>query len=333
MGFLKYKNSLQSKKGIYNVLIIGAGNIGAFYDTPDSKNILTHAHAIKEHPGFKLVGFVDNDSERAKVAATIWETSSFQSIDEAFSKTDVDVVCVAVPDEFHYTVLKEVVFRAVKIVLAEKPITKTLVEADEIIALYNQLNVSLLVNYTRRFVPEFQDVKKLIYDQSFGKYVFGAGYYGKGVLHNGSHMINLLEYLIGDVKEVEVKEKVFDFYNDDPSVSARLTLENGRPFNLQYIDQNMYTIFEMDLFFENTRIRIIDSGYKILFSKVSESSILKGYKTLSEVKELETSLGCALNYTYENVFSSLANGEVLISSHSSARKSMATCLKISSSPL
>jgi predicted dehydrogenase len=210
MGFLKYKSSLQTKKGIFNVLIIGAGNIGAFYDTPDSKNILTHAHAIKEHSGFKLVGFVDNNSERARVAAKIWKTLSFQSINEAFSKTDVDVVCVAVPDEFHYTVLKEVVFRPVKIVLAEKPITKTLFEADEIIALYKQLNVSLLVNYSRRFVPEFQDVKKLIDDQSFGKYVFGNGYYGKGVLHNGSHMINLLEYLIGDVKEVEVKEKVFD---------------------------------------------------------------------------------------------------------------------------
>lgn len=333
MGFLKHKNSLQTKKGIFNVLIIGAGNIGAFYDTPDSKSILTHAHAIKEHPGFKLVGFVDNDSERATVAATIWETLSFQSINEAFSKTDVDVVCVAVPDEFHYTVLKELVFRPVKIVLAEKPITKTLVEADEIIALYKQLNVSLLVNYSRRFVPEFQDLKKLIDEQSFGKYVFGVGYYGKGLLHNGSHMINLLEYLIGDVKDVEVKEKVFDFYNDDPSVSARLTLENARPFNLQCIDQSMYTIFEMDLFFENIRVSIIDSGYKILFSKVSESIIFKGYKTLSEVKELETSLGRALTYTYENIFSNLTKGEALISSHSAARKSMATCLKISSSPL
>ena len=222
------------------------------------------------------------------------------------------------------------VFQPVKIDLAEKPITKTLVEADEIIALYNQLNVSLLVNYSRRFVPEFHDVKKLIDYQSFGKYVFGAGYYGKGVLHNGSHMINPLEYLIGDV---EVKEKVFDFYNDDPSVSARLTLENGRPFNLQCVDQNMYTIFEMDLFFENIRVRILDSGYKILFSRVSKSLIFKEYKTLSEVKELETSLGRALTYTYENIFSNLTKGEALISSHCAARKSMATCLKISSSPL
>jgi hypothetical protein len=47
MVFLKHKNSLQIKKGIFNVMIILAGNIGAFYDTPDSKNIRTHAHAIK----------------------------------------------------------------------------------------------------------------------------------------------------------------------------------------------------------------------------------------------------------------------------------------------
>ena len=36
--------SIEEKK--YNVVIIGSGNIGAFYDEPGSEQILTHAHAF-----------------------------------------------------------------------------------------------------------------------------------------------------------------------------------------------------------------------------------------------------------------------------------------------
>ena len=45
----------------FNVLIIGAGNIGALYDTPDMDKVLTHAHAFSIINGFKLLGFVDLD--------------------------------------------------------------------------------------------------------------------------------------------------------------------------------------------------------------------------------------------------------------------------------
>ena len=46
-------------KRTYNVLIVGAGNIGSGYDNPNSIEFLTHAHAFVNHDGFNLIGFVE----------------------------------------------------------------------------------------------------------------------------------------------------------------------------------------------------------------------------------------------------------------------------------
>ena len=65
---------------IYNVLIIGAGKIGAFFDQPGSENILTHAHAFSTHPGFKLLGFVDSNAGQAQKAVSIWGGEYFNNL-------------------------------------------------------------------------------------------------------------------------------------------------------------------------------------------------------------------------------------------------------------
>src|SRR5271157_6038481 len=91
-----------------NALIIGAGNIAAKYDSPDSPKILTYAHAITVSPSFSLVGFVDIDFETAVQATNIWGGYPYQSIEDALQGNDIDVAIVAVPDVFHYKVLKQI---------------------------------------------------------------------------------------------------------------------------------------------------------------------------------------------------------------------------------
>src|SRR3972149_7328158 len=119
----------------YNAMIIGAGNIGAFYDTPDSTNILTHAHAFSKHQGFNLMGFIDTDYHKAEEASAIWGGSAFHSIEEAFDGGPADIVSIAVPDEFHYEILKKLTLYPVKLVFGEKPLVETASQAEEIVRL------------------------------------------------------------------------------------------------------------------------------------------------------------------------------------------------------
>ena len=148
-------------------------------------------------------------------------------------------------------------------IFAEKPLTKTLPEALEIKQLYSSLPISVQLNYSRRFVPEIIRLRNNIKDGLHGRYLSGTGYYGKGLLHNGSHLLDLLHNLLGDIHDYRLTSVINDFYDDDPSVSAVLTVQDGVPFFLQSIDCRAYTIFEMDLLFERGRIRLIDSDLSL----------------------------------------------------------------------
>ena len=68
---------------VFNVLIIGAGQIGSGFDNPESKLVLTHANAFTKHNGFNIIGFVDSNKLVADKAAKKWSVLSFSSIEES----------------------------------------------------------------------------------------------------------------------------------------------------------------------------------------------------------------------------------------------------------
>jgi predicted dehydrogenase len=313
---------------IFNVLIIGAGAIGALYDTPESEYILTHAHAFSAHPGFNLLGFVDTDFQRVESAAQSWGCKAFGSIEDAFGKEEVDVVCVAVPDELHYAVLKKVAALPLKAVFAEKPLTKSVGEAKEIVAIYSECEIPVCVNYRRCYVPEFESLRDKIKGEAFGKYLTGTGYYGKGFLHNGSHLIHLLCYLIGDIRGHKIVASENDFYLDDPSISATITLDNNSLFFLQHINCSHFTMFEVDLLFEKGRARITDTGFKIEYHTTMEHAIFKGYVFLTKAEAVDTLLSRSLYFSADNIYNHLIKAEPLKCSMHDAFKIMQICESI-----
>jgi len=315
-------------KNKYNVLIIGAGNIGAFFDTPVSDNVLTHAHAFTKHKGFNLAGFVDLDIEKAKKAVLIWGGKVFKNIEEALVKEHIDIICIAVPDNCHYAILKSISHANIKFVFAEKPFVSNMAEAVEIVQLYKQRKIPLAVNYFRRFIPEFQKIKKDISENLYGEYMAGVGYYGKGILHNGSHLIDLLVYFIGEIKKSEYISSIFDFTKDDPSISSLLSFDNSKDFFLQCIDSRLYTIFEIELFFKKKRISIKDLGCKIEEYDIIDGKFLKGYKNIVKTKEIITSCKKSLYYSVDNIYNHLTKGEEIKCSIDNAYKVMQTCLQI-----
>lgn len=309
----------------FNVLIIGAGNIGAFFDRPSSKNILTHAHAFSKMEGFNLLGFVDISKENGEEAAELWNVKYFSSIEKAFNENRIDVVSVCVPDDYHYSVLKKLSKFPLKLVFAEKPLAKNVKEAEEIIKIYKDKNIKCLINYSRRFVSEFEILKDKVASGEYGKFICGNGYYGKGTLHNGSHLIDFLRYIIGEIKDFKTIDYNFDFYDDDPSVSAILNFKNGGRFVMQNIPCDNYTIFELELLFQNKRIRIVDSGFKIEEYNVLDSKIFNGYKNLSKEKEYKTELNMAMLNAVKNIYNNLICNEKLKCTLEDGYKAMKVC--------
>lgn len=316
----------ESAMGQYSVLIIGAGRIGAFFDSPQSETILTHAHAFSSHPGFELKGFVDADPREAERAALLWSARAFDPA--AYAREEFDVAVVATPDESHYHLLRELADRPLKLVFAEKPLALSRTEAESIVLLYRERGIGLAVNYSRRFVPDFAYLRDKIAEHEFGKYLTGTGYYGKGILHNGSHMIDLLRFLLGDPAKVTTLGAIRDWSDNDPTCSARLEMAEGGQFLLQGLDCRCYTVFEMDLLFEKARVRMLESGFAIEVYGVIDSEIFAGYRILSPGKRQAVNLGSALADAVENLYGYLSTGIELACTGEEALRALDICAQI-----
>src|SRR3989344_3093996 len=103
------KKILQNNKQTYRAVIIGAGRIGATFDTPESADVLTHAHGYLKHPAVELVGFYDTDVQKAGAAARLWSSESFRSLEILFGEGKPDLVSICTPDENHAETLEQAI--------------------------------------------------------------------------------------------------------------------------------------------------------------------------------------------------------------------------------
>ncbi len=289
-------------------LIIGAGKIAAGYDAPDSKEILTHAHGFLSVPGFTLIGFVDRDLAQAEQAAAKWGGQAYADVRAAFADGPIDVVSVATPDETHAAVLKELAAYMPRLIFCEKPLALNGADAQAIHELYRHLPTEIQVNYLRRFVPEFRAVKQAIASGSYGRFLTGSGFYVKGFLHNGSHMVDLLQYWLGEANGAqELTDSVVD-----EERSALMTFADGGLFTIQSLAGNPYWIFEMDLLFEQKRLRILDSGLSIQEYMLGENPIFPGTPEMQPQPIRTTGLDRAMQFAMENIHDHLILGEPLL---------------------
>ena len=289
-------------------LIVGAGKIAAGYDAPDAKEILTHAHGFQSVPGFTLIGFVDRDLGQAERAAAKWGGKAYKDIRVAFADGPIDVVSVATPDETHAAVLKELAAYSPRLIFCEKPLALNWADAQAIQDLYRTVPTKIQVNYLRRFVPEFRAVKQAIAAGSYGRFLTGSGFYVKGFLHNGSHMVDLLQYWLGEATGAqELTDSVVD-----EERSALLTFADGGLFTIQSLAGNPYWIFEMDLLFEHKRLRILDSGLSIQEYTLGENPVFPGTPEMQPQPICTTGLDRAMQYAMENIRDHLILGEPLL---------------------
>ena len=119
--------------------VIGVGALGRH-----------HARVWAGVEGARLVGVFDTDAGRAAAVAAEHGGRAFP--DAASLLAEVDAVSVAVPTESHHRVAR-LALEAGKDVLLEKPMTATLEEADDLMALAAARGAVLQVGHIERFNP------------------------------------------------------------------------------------------------------------------------------------------------------------------------------------
>jgi len=136
--------------------VIGTGHLGAFHARTYS--------AIEKKGGISFVGVCDIKKDRAKEIARKYNTKYF--LDHSDMLDTVDAVSIAVPTSFHHAVARDFLEKGVH-VLIEKPITKTLEEADELLSLAKKKNLIIQVGHIERFNSAVRAVEPLLQKPKF----------------------------------------------------------------------------------------------------------------------------------------------------------------------
>ena len=188
----------------FDVLIIGLGQIGMGYDfdLDHGEYVYSHAAAFSQHKDFNIVGGVDTDSNFGKFFTEKYNSVFYDNAKDALQKTEPDIVVIAVSTEFHNQVLKDVVkYTNSKVVLCEKPLSYSVKEANSMQQTCNDNNIQLFVNYMRNSLPDSIMVKEKIKNGEYSRSFKGVVWYSKGLIHDGSHFVNLLTNWLGPIKE------------------------------------------------------------------------------------------------------------------------------------
>ena len=177
------------------------GGQGSEADQPGNGNeykIISFTHAFKLHPGFTNPILYDIDPAKAEKAAKAWNTHKTNDYVFALGFQRFDVAIVATPDDTHCEILKTLAKHQLKLVICEKPLCTDLREAREIVELYRAKNIPLMVNYTRRFTPKYQEMKRF-YDMGvYGKAEGAHLLFNRGWIHSATHGMDLFNWFFGD---------------------------------------------------------------------------------------------------------------------------------------
>ncbi len=205
------------------VAVVGCGEFGR-----------NHVRAYREIENVQLVGVVDQDASRAANIAQEFHTRAFSSLEEL--RGTVDAATVAVPTIAHTQIGCDLMRLGID-VLVEKPMARTVAEADELIATAKQHGRILQVGHVERFNPAVRAVEPIVNRPLFFEVhrlgVFTPRSLDVDVIYD--LMIHDLDILLALVKESvdEVKAVGIPVLTDKVDIAhARLEFAGGAVANV-----------------------------------------------------------------------------------------------------
>ena len=288
------------------VLIIGCGAIAGGYDAERSPEQwpLSHAGAIARDDRFEIVACVDPNEAARTTFAKRWDVAVAAASLEALESASFafDLIVVASPTSQHAAHLDWALGMRPKVVFCEKPLARDIAQVRRISHAFDMAKIPLVVNYSRRWMPDLNALHDEIVGDEWGHLLSAVGTYSKGVVHNGTHMLDLMMMFEMAAMQIgHVGPAFFDHWDEDPTVSALLFTGEGTPVHLVAGDSRAVTQFELVLNFSGGEIAIRDGGMRLETRRVIDSETFAGYRTLGPVHSVAGRYPEAMSAAYDNL--------------------------------
>ena len=257
--------------------VIGVGYLGRF-----------HAQKYAALPDVELVGVVDPNPERAAAVAKELGTAAFASHAELAGR--VDLVSIASTTESHYRIARDCLAAGLH-VLVEKPITVTVAEADELIALAAAGKLMLQVGHLERYNPAWLAVRDKIGTPLFIEAHRMAPFKPRGtdvsvvldlMIHDLDLILPLVQSPVADLRAsgVAVLTEGIDIAN------ARIEFANGCVANITASRASTASLRRMRIF-QHHEYLSIDFGERKIGLAKKRDAIVEGEAPIDSESRVE----------------------------------------------
>jgi predicted dehydrogenase len=298
--------------------VIGVGYLGQF-----------HAEKYAQLPGSELVAVVDTDGRRADEIAAKLGTKGYGDYREILGS--VDAVSIVVPTRYHFAVAREFLERGVHVLL-EKPITTTLDEADQLIALAREHRAVLQVGHLERFNPAVMALDGLITKPGFIESVRIAPFKPRGtdvnvVLDLMIHDIDIIQHIVkSPVKQINsIGAPVFT--SEEDIANARILFENGCVANVTASRISFKSERRMKIFQPDSYISVDFQNRKLAVFRKGDGEVSPGVPSI-QMDERSFEQADALKSEIEAFLDAIATGKPPVVSGEDGRLALETALLI-----
>ena len=295
----------------YRTVMAGLGRIAStFADDPRTARhyrYVSHAQVLAAHPRFAWVGAADPDPAARAVAGKRWNPSRIEADAAALAALDPEVLVLATPPGARLETLLALA-PSLKAVLVEKPLGPNLAAARTFATTCRERDILVQVNYWRRSDTLYRALAGGELARTVGQTAAVFGVYGGGLRNNGSHMIDFMRMLFGEVRRPAVLAGTVRPRPDgDMDVGVSFVTADGAPAVLVPLDFSAYREIGLDIWGDAGRLAIGQEGLWTARYPVAEHRALCGCREIASDRPepLAATVGTALWRMYDNLAASL----------------------------
>ncbi|MCA0403058.1 MAG: Gfo/Idh/MocA family oxidoreductase [Proteobacteria bacterium] len=303
-----------------NCAVIGVGYLGRF-----------HAQKYKMLENVNLIAVCDSNKDRCEQVAKELSVEACFDYSNLFGK--VDLVSIATSTDKHYDIAKAFLEKGIH-VLVEKPITVTVAEAEDLIAIAKKNNLKLQVGHLERFnaarvalepylkKPIFIDANRLATFKPRGTEV-------SVILDLMIHDIDLIQAMVkSPISHIEasgapVLSKSVDIAN------ARLNFENGCVANITASRVSFSPERKTRIFQANSYLTLDYQEKSFAYFEKSQGEMFPGIPDIAK-KEQSFSAGDALLDQIKDFLRCIEQDNMPLVDGEAGKNALETATKISS---
>ena len=281
------KRQVDSLQKLKAVGIIGCGRIAGGYDPViPEKFSATHAGAYHLCKKTVLVAASDPSESARNAFREKWGVKNiYAGFEEMLETEELDILSICLPTPLHYKAACAAKARGIPAIFLEKPLSDDLKEAA---AIRDMLNDSLVaVNYFRRWNPTLAALRAALKQKKMGQPISVVVRYTKGILVNGSHLVDLARWFWGEPEEIRYLQTV-KHDNTDPGIDFLLIFKGGFPVYFLNIPDADYVFIDMDIVLEKGRVVMGQRGQSLMQWEVTLDPNFRLFNILGNPREVKT---------------------------------------------